>query len=287
MRSKIYKVTAIALASLMIAASLAGCGGKKGNLSDDLLEGTEKFEDADKDSDVTYDADIDIDAFKDAAEKIGDLDLDTDVSLGGLKDKYGDEDNEDNGNGEDAGNDNEAGDTGSSEPEGDLTVYSYTDVYRDGDNITVIPNGGLNEYTKPFGNKDLNGFLDYVDSTVLEKGRTINRELFYDNMAIMLIDKDLASDQSYIQNNMAMALAVANNFYNLDVKIKDCKFYAGNAAEYKYDVKAEGRDDVWTVDYGKRTFYMNDGGTEYHSNMWDDTYLAVWLVAIDEYFGLN
>ncbi len=285
MRSKIYKVTAIALASLMIAASLAGCGAKKGNLSDDLLEGTEKFEDTDKDSDATYDADIDIDAFKDAAGKIGDLDLDTDVSLSGTDDKDAGTEGEDAK--EDDKEDSKDNDSGQSEPEGELIKYSYTDVYNGGNDITVIPNGGLNESTRPFGNKDLNGFLDYVDSTVLEKGRNINRELFYDNLAIMLVDKVLSSDQSYIENNMAMALAVANNFYDTDVKIKECHFYGGNGAEYSYNVTAYGRDDVWTVDYSQRKFYMNDGSTEYSSDMWDNQNLAVWLVAMQEYFGLN
>lgn len=285
MRSKIYKVTAIALASLMIAASLAGCGAKKGNLSDDLLEGAEKFENAGEGTDAAYDADIDIDSFKDAAGKIGDLDLDTDVSLSGTDDKDAGTEGEDAK--EDDKEDTKDTDSGQSEPEGELIKYSYTDVYNGGNDITVIPNGGLNESTRPFGNKDLNGFLDYVDSTVLEKGRNINRELFYDNLAIMLVDKDLSSDQSYIENNMAMALAVANNFYDTDVKIKECHFYGGNGAEYSYNVTAYGRDDVWTVDYSQRKFYMNDGSTEYSSDMWDNQNLAVWLVAMQEYFGLN
>ena len=285
MRSKIYKVTAIALASLMIAASLAGCGEKKGNLSDDLLEGAEKFENAGEGTDAAYDADIDIDSFKDAAGKIGDLDLDTDVSLSGTDDKDAGTEGEDAK--EDDKEDTKDTDSGQSEPEGELIKYSYTDVYNGGNDITVIPNGGLNESTRPFGNKDLNGFLDYVDSTVLEKGRNINRELFYDNLAIMLVDKDLSSDQSYIENNMAMALAVANNFYDTDVKIKECHFYGGNGAEYSYNVTAYGRDDVWTVDYNQRKFFMNDGSTEYSSDMWDNQNLAVWLVAMQEYFGLN
>ena len=32
---------------------------------------------------------------------------------------------------------------------------------------------------------------------------------------------------------------------------------------------------------------MNNGGTEYVSDMFKDEYLAVWLMAVDEYFGLN
>ena len=82
-----------------------------------------------------------------------------------------------------------------SKPQGDYTPYSYTDVYRNGNDLTVIPNGQLNASTVLFENKDFAGFLDYVDSTVLEEGRTINRELFYGLLSTMLIDKELSEER--------------------------------------------------------------------------------------------
>lgn len=152
--------------------------------------------------DVTQysDADIDLDALNDAANSIKDLDLSQD----------------------DADDDGDAGEKMESEEEqqeGDLTQYSYTDVVREGNDITVTPNGGLNASTELYGGKNLGGFLDYVDDSVLETGRTINRDLFYDLLATMLVDKDLNSDFDQIEKNMLMALAVANNFHDADVEI--------------------------------------------------------------------
>ena len=166
------------------------------------------------------------------------------------------------------------------------TVYSFTDVYADGNDLTVIPNGGLNPKTVLYGGKDLEGFLDYIDSDVLEKGRRINREFFYDMLAVMLVDKDLSSDEDSIEKDLIMSLAMANNFHNLDVKINDCYLNAANAAEYRYHVTAYDKDDTWVVNYRDRTMYMNDGKTEYVSQMFKDEYLAVWMVAIEDYYGL-
>ncbi len=84
-----------------------------------------------------------------------------------------------------------------------------------------------------------------------------------------------------------MALAMGNGFHDTDVKIKDCYLDANNAAEYHYNVTAFGKDDTWIVNYGKRTIYFNNGSTEYSSDMFKDEYLAVWIVAIEEYYEVN
>lgn len=175
------------------------------------------------------------------------------------------------------------------EPNGDVTMYSYADVTRDGNLITVTPNGGLNGSTKLYNGKDLDGFLDYVDSDVLEEGRKINREFFYGLLATMLVDKDLNPDfVDDIEKNMMMALAMANNFHDMPVTVNSCDLDANNAVDYHFNVTAYGKDDTWIVDFNKRTMFMNNGSTEYHSNyMFEDEYLAVWLVAIDEYYGSN
>ncbi len=210
---------------------------------------------------------IDLDKLNEAAELVKDLDLDTDIDV-----DFDDPDIPE------VPDDIEA-------PAGDEVNYSYTDVLRNGEDITVTPNGGLNGSTVLANGKDLGGFLDYVDSTVLEKGRTINRDLFYDLLAIMLVDKDLSSDFEDIEKNMIMALAMANNFHDTDVAVKDCYLNANNAAEYRYHVKAFGKDDTWIVNYNERSVYFNDGKTEYSSDMFKDEYLAMWMIAIEEYYG--
>lgn len=238
-----------------VTVSLTACGPSA------KIEKEKDSSDIDLDIDIPDSGDIDIDKLNEAAENIGNLDLGTDSDT-----------------------DSSSSDT---ELNGDVTHYSYTDVTRNGDELTVVPNGGMSGSTVLYGDKDLEGFLDYVDSDVLETGRNINRDLFYDLFAIMIVDKDLSPDFEQNEKNMMMALAVANNFYDTDVKINKCILDANNASEYNYDVTAYGKDDTWIVDYGKRTFYMNNGATEYSSSMFEDQNLAVWLVAIEEYYGIS
>lgn len=244
---------------MIMAAALTACSGKAPD--EKKLEGMPEIPEAD--------ADIDMDSLNNSIESLKNLDLDTSVDTSTDKDSDSDVA------------------TVSDEPAGDKTIYSYTDVYRDGNNLTVIPNGGLNGSTALYEDKDLNGFLDYVDSTVLGKGRTINRELFYDFLSIMVVDKDLSPDFSKIEGDMIMSLAMANNFYGMDVTINDCYLNANNAAEYHYHVTAEGKEDTWIVNYNKRTVFFNNGNTEYSSDMMSDFSLGVWLTAIEEYYDYH
>ncbi|MCR5502784.1 MAG: zinc-ribbon domain-containing protein [Lachnospiraceae bacterium] len=235
------------------------------------------------DPDIDVDADIDLDSLNDAIDDLNDLDFDDfdDPEVFNDSDDFDDPEDFD-----DSDTDSDFRDIGE-EPAGDKTVYSYTDVYRNGNDITVIPNGGLDADTELFSGKDLDGFLDYVDSTVLEKGRTINRDFFYDLLAIVLVDENLGSDSSYIEKNLMMALAVANNFHDMDVTIKQCGLDANNAAEYRLEVTANGKDDIWLINFQQRTIYFNNGKTEYSSDLFRDDYLAVWLTAIEEYYGIR
>ncbi len=283
--------------TLMMGAALIACGG--GNSSGDDLPADAYEDDAEKQdkekddktdvsdvSDVSdVKGDIDFDALNDSIDSLKNLDLTSDLNSNSTS--ASDSTTADAKDSEITDADALAQNADADEPKGDKTMYSYTDVYRDGNDLTVIPNGGLSASTALFNNKDLGGFLDYVDSTVLEQGRTINRDLFYDLLAIMLVDKELGAGQSYIEKNMVMALAVANDMHDSDVRIESCYLDANNAAEYKYKVKAYGKDDTWTVNYQNRSFYMNNGATEYSSDMFKDSNLAVWMVAIEEYYGLQ
>ncbi len=234
----------------------------------------------DYDYDIDVDSDIDLDSLNEAIDEMGDLDFSIDGT--DTEDAFSPADDTD------TTEDTDTDDAFSAdEPAGDKTVYSYTDVYRDGNDFIVIPNGGMNSSTKLYGGKDLGGFLDYVDSEVLEEGRTINREFFYDLLATMLVDKDLSSDLDSIEQNIDMALAMANNFHDMDVRVQECYLDANNAAQYRYKVKAYGKDDIWVVNYKERSVFFNDGKTEYHSDMFLNEYLAVWLVAFEEYYGIS
>ena len=271
--NKYFKTRTVACATAMIlisAMSLTGClGGSRNDISADADEDF-SFSDTQNSIDTDTDTDIDLDSLNESIEAINDLKFDIDVNT--------DSDTEQA--------DQTSEDT-AAETAGDKDVYSFTDVYVDGNDLTVIPNGGLNASTVLYGGKDLEGFLDYIDSAVLEKGRTINRDFFYDMLAVMLVDKDLGSDPQNIENCLIMSLAMANNFHDMDVKINDCYLDANNAADYHYHVTAFGKDDTWLVNYRDRTVYFNDGKTEYVSEMFKDEYLAVWMVAINEYYGID
>ena len=259
---------------LVASMSLTACGDKKDSslLEDDIdisVDEDDNDNSVDKDDIKT---DIDLDALSKSVDSIKDLNLTADL------------------NSDKDSNDTDASEEESettNEPKGEKTVYTYVDVYRDVDDLVLIPNGGMNPSTELFAGKDLNEFLDYVDSTVLEPGRKINRDLFYDLMATMLVDKQYSSDPTYIEKYMIMALAVSNNFYNTPIKINECDLDANNATDYWYKLTAYEKDDTWVVNYANRTLYMNNGKTEYVSEMFKDEYLAVWLMAVDDYFGLN
>lgn len=254
--------------ALAMSIMLMACGDKK---SEDDTEDKEISNDIDYSVDKdALNTDIDLDAIKESADAIKNLDFNVDLNSASSSDGTSIE-----------------GAESVNEPKGEKTVYSYADVYRDGNSLAVIPNGGMNGSTKLFEEKDLNGFLDYVDSTVLEPGRKINREFFYDLMSVMLVDKDLSSDQTYIEKHMIVALAVANNFHDTPVKINECNLDANNATDYVCKVKAYDKDDIWIFNFAQDSLYMNNGATEYVSDMFKDEYRAVWLMAMDEYFELN
>ena len=284
-------VAAAALSMAMLLTACSGNEGPKNSISDGSNEAAEGIDMGDKnDVSATADinADIDLDSLNKSVENIKNLDLGVGAGSGSSagSDSSAESDSTEASDNTDT-TDDTAADGSAAEPAGDKTVYSYVDVYRNGNDLTLVPNGGMNASTVLYGGKDLKGFLDYVDSKVLEKGRTINRDFFYELLATMLVDKDLNSDFDKVEKHMLMALAVANNFHNMDVKMNDCYLNANNASEYHYHVTAAGKDDTWIADYVDRTFYFNDGKTVYSSDMFKDEYLAVWLMAIDDYYGFR
>ncbi len=272
------KKTMITTAALAMTFAFTACGGGNTNTVTEATTGISESSKEAGSSEAT--GDINIDSLRESAENIKNLDLGIDKN--------------------NSSDTTEAASEVASETTSEATTavtvdttnvvrtnYSYTDVDRAGTDLTIIPNGGLNGSTLLFNDKDLNGFLDYVDSTVLEAGRTIDRQLFYDVLATMLVDKELSNDPKTIEGNMLMALAMADNFHASDVKIKDCYLDANNAADYHFNLTAYGKEDTWLVNFSKRTVYFNDGKTEYVSDMFKDEYLAVWFTAVEDYFGLS
>jgi predicted small lipoprotein YifL len=255
MKNKI-RITTVALMTAFTLTACGGAGSDPAQVADDgKLSGMPEIDTG---------TDIDLDALNASVDNIKNLDL----------------------SGTDSAKEDKTS-ADAQEPEGDVTKYSYVDATRSGSDLTLVPNGGMDGSTVLYGDKDLNGFLDYIDSSVLEKGRTINRDLFYDLLATMLVDKDLNTDFSVVEKHMIMALAVANNFHDTDVSIRDCYLDANNAMDYHYHVTMYGKDDTWLVNYGDRTFYMNDGATEYVTDMFKDDYLAIWWMSADEYYGVD
>ena len=273
MKATIKKRAIVTIAACIMALSVTACGTEKE---------TFKLDESEMPTVEDINTDINVQGLQDAADSIKNLDLGKDTSNDSSQTSTGTTSEvEDSAS---KGSSTETTET-SDVPAEEKTVYSFTDVTRTGNDLYLVANGGMNGSTVLFGDKDLNGFLDYIDSTVLEEGRTINRDLFYDLLAFMLVDDQLSADEKIRAKHVVMALAVANNFHDVDVNIKSCFIDANNAADYHYDLTAYGAEDTWLVNYQDRTFYMHDGATEYVTDMFKDDYLAVWMMAIDDYYG--
>ena len=165
--------------------------------------------------------------------------------------------------------------------------YDYADVSYGDNTVTISPNGNLDGSTVLYGGKDLEGLCDYIDNEVLEDGRYINREFLYDLIAVDVVDDSLYSKFDDIELNLIMDCALANNFHNIDVSVTDVVIDAAKPTDCNYDVVAEGREDTWIINFKDKTVYFNNGGTEYSSDMFDDTYLTYWMIAIEDYYGIS
>ncbi|MCR5595059.1 MAG: zinc ribbon domain-containing protein [Lachnospiraceae bacterium] len=163
--------------------------------------------------------------------------------------------------------------------------YKYADAVFEDNIITITPNGSMNDSTIVYGGKDMGGLCDFIDANVLESGRTLNRDLFYDLLSISLVDPSMYSDEKDIEMSMIYAFATANNFFGMDLDVTECVIDKNTPSDYKYTVKAEGKSDKWIINYKDKTVYFNDGATEYTSDMYNPEYLAIWSVVIEEYFN--
>ena len=165
--------------------------------------------------------------------------------------------------------------------------YAFANAKFDGDKIIVVPNGEVNDSTFIYEDKTLGGLCDYIDSTVLEEGRTINRDFLYDLISVEVIDPQLYQDYESFSRVMYMSLSIANEFSTIDVDLKDMILDTTDQAKQVFEVNAEGKDTTWILDGHEYKFYLNDGSTEYTSSMFDPETLAVWSVVLDQYFEVE
>ena len=165
--------------------------------------------------------------------------------------------------------------------------YAFANAKFDGDKIIVVPNGEVNDSTFIYEDKTLGGLCDYIDSTVLEEGRTINRDFLYDLISVEVIDPQLYQDYDSFSRTLYMSLSIANEFSTIDVDLKDMILDTTDQAKQVFEVNAEGKDTSWILDGHEYKFYLNDGNTEYTSSMFDPETLAVWSVVLDQYFEVE
>ena len=172
-------------------------------------------------------------------------------------------------------------------PGGGAMTYAYATAQYEGDKLLVVPNGTVSDSTVLYNDKMLGGLCDYIDSEVLEDGRTINREFLYDLISVEVIDPQLYPDYDSFSRVMYMCLTMANEFNSIDVRVKDLVLDPNENTKQVFEVTAEGKDTSWILDGHTYQFYLNDGNTEYTSSMFDAETMAVWSFVLDEYFGVE
>ena len=163
-------------------------------------------------------------------------------------------------------------------------MYAFVSVKYNGNKTIIVPNGTVGDDTVLYNDKNLGGLCDYIDSKVLEDGRTINRKFLYGLVSVQIVDPQLM--QSYDQFNRAMiyCLTIANEFYANDVTLVDLVLDAAENTKQSFDVLFDGKANTWILDGHENKFYLNDGETEYISTMFDAETMAVWSLVLDQYF---
>lgn len=163
-------------------------------------------------------------------------------------------------------------------------MYAFVSVKYDGNRTIIVPNGTVGDDTVLYNDKNLGGLCDYIDSKVLEDGRTINRKFLYGLVSVQIVDPQLM--RSYDQFNRAMiyCLSIANEFYANDVTLVDVVLDAAENTKQSFDVLFDGKANTWILDGHENKFYLNNGATEYVSTMLDPETMAVWSLVLDQYF---
>ena len=178
-------------------------------------------------------------------------------------------------------------DNGSAGEENYDAVYEYVNVKIDGTNLIVIPNGTVNDDTVIYNEKTLGALCDYIDSNVLDGGRTINRKFLHGLVSTQVVDPKMMASYEQFNRTMIHCLTIANEFYSVDVTLNDLILDTTNNTKQVFEVTAEGKDDSWILDGHEKKFYLNGGSTEYTSSMFDSQTLARWSFVLDDFFEVK
>lgn len=281
------KIIAFLLCSTLLL-SAAGCGasGKQANadLSKPVEETAEEVDAAvmDEAGDKLQEVE---DSLSDTS--LPDVSAEVEESLPEAAEEIIEESESEASASDDAESEENASDDAASGSEDYDASYAFANAKFDGDKIIVVPNGEVNDSTFIYEDKTLGGLCDYIDSTVLEEGRTINRDFLYDLISVEVIDPQLYQDYDSFSRTLYMSLSIANEFSTIDVDLKDMILDTTDQAKQVFEVNAEGKDTTWILDGHEYKFYLNDGNTEYTSSMFDPETLAVWSVVLDQYFEVE
>ena len=272
--------------TLLLSAAGCGASGKQANadLSKPVEETAEEVDAAvmDEAGDKLQEVE---DSLSDAS--LSDASAEVEETLPEAAEEIIEESESDASASDDAESEETASDDAASDSEDYDASYAFANAKFDGDKIIVVPNGEVNDSTFIYEDKTLGGLCDYIDSTVLEEGRTINRDFLYDLISVEVIDPQLYQDYDSFSRVMYMSLSIANEFSTIDVSLKDLILDTTNQAKQTFEVTAEGKDTTWILDGHEYKFYLNDGSTEYTSSMFDPETLAVWSVVLDQYFEVE
>lgn len=272
--------------TLLLSAAGCGASGKQANadLSKPVEETAEEVDAAvmDEAGDKLQEVE---DSLSDAS--LPDVSAEVEESLPEAAEEIIEESESEASASDDAESEANASDDAASGSEDYDASYAFANAKFDGDKIIVVPNGEVNDSTFIYEDKTLGGLCDYIDSTVLEEGRTINRDFLYDLISVEVIDPQLYQDYESFSRVMYMSLSIANEFSTIGVDLKDMILDTTDQAKQVFEVNAEGKDTTWILDGHEYKFYLNDGSTEYTSSMFDPETLAVWSVVLDQYFEVE
>ncbi len=169
--------------------------------------------------------------------------------------------------------------------------YAYATYFDD--YVYIAGAGVIDDNTVVYGKSDktIGEFCDYIDESVLEDGRTIDRELLYELLEVHLVDSTLNGDPEYFEQSMMYCLTFANEFGDMDMDVDYCMYSTQEPTTYYYGIEVNDKEDTWTVDYSQKFVYMNDGETEYTSGgdygMFTDNTLSLWMYVVDDFFGIK
>ena len=274
-------ITFLLCGTLLLSAASCGASGKQANadLSKPVEETAEEVDAAVMDEVG--------DELQEVEDSLSDASAEVEETLPEAAEEIIEESESDASASDDAESEETASDDAASDSEDYDAAYAFVNVKFDGDKLIVVPNGTVNDSTLIYEDKTLGGLCDYIDSTVLEEGRTINRDFLYDLISVEVIDPQLYQDYDSFSRTLCMSLSIANEFSTIDVDLKDMILDTTDQAKQVFEVNAEGKDTSWILDGHEYKFYLNDGNTEYTSSMFDPETLAVWSVVLDQYFEVE